>query len=144
MSNIQAAVAYAQYENLNNTIKKKKELGKIYKNLLKDLPIKLAPDKTEYAENHYWIFGIVIDKKIDLTSKEVICKLREKGIETRPFFFPMHKQPILKKLNITDTIKRPISEYLYEKGFYIPMGLKLTEEEQIHISNEIKKIITKN
>lgn len=144
MSNLQAAVAYAQYEKLEETIIRKQELGKTYRNLLKDLPIRLAPAKTEYSDNHYWIFGIVLDKNVRLTAKDVINKLADKGIETRPFFYPMHKQPIFKKLNIVDNIERPISEYLYEKGFYIPMGLNLKKEQQIYITNEIKNIIIKH
>ena len=69
-----------------------------------------------------------------------MMRLEEKGIETRPFFFPMHKQPIFKKLGILDNINRPISETLYEKGFYIPTGLNLTNEKLDYISEEVKKL----
>ena len=140
MSNLQAAVARAHMENISKTIKRKQELGNIYQDLLKDIPVQLPLKSTKYANNHYWVFGIVINKEVDLTAKHAIQKLREKNIETRPFFYPLHKQPIFKKLNITDNISRPISEMLYNKGFYIPMGMNLTLEQMKYVSDEIHKL----
>ena len=137
MSNIQAAVAYAQLENINKVIEKKQWIGDIYQNLLKDIPCKPSPDKTEYANNHYWVFALVINNDIKLTAKEAISKLREANIETRPFFYPMHKQPIFERMGILDNIKRPVSETLYEKGFYIPTGLNLNEDKLNYISEQI-------
>ena len=140
MSNLQAAVAYAQFEKIDETIKIKKYIGNYYQEKFKNLPIKISKQETDYAQNHYWIFGIVINDEIQINAKSAMMRLEEKGIETRPFFFPMHKQPIFKKLGILDNINRPISETLYEKGFYIPTGLNLTNEKLDYISEEVKKL----
>lgn len=142
MSNLQAAVAYAQFEKLDKTIAKKKYIGAKYQKLLKDLPVTLSNPKTSYAENHYWIFGVVIDKDYNLTAKDAIERLLKYGIETRPFFYPMHKQPVFKKMGILDDIERPVSEFLYEKGFYIPTGLNLTDEKLEFISDKVKELFS--
>ena len=144
MSNLQAAVACAQFEKLDKTIKRKQYIGCMYQEFLKDIPAKLSLSKTEYARNHYWIFGIVINDDINLTAKEAIKYLAAQKIETRPFFYPMHRQPVFEKLGITDTVKRPISEKLYEKGFYIPTGLNLTDEKLEYISEQIKRLFSKS
>lgn len=140
MSNLQAAVACAQFEKINETIKKKQYIGALYQSLLKDIPAKLSVEKTSYADNHYWIFGIVLNEDLTLTAKQAISKLRESSIETRPFFYPMHKQPVLKKLGILDNISRYVSENLYEKGFYIPTGLNLTDEKIEYVAGKIKNL----
>ncbi len=140
MSNLQAAVAYAQFEKLDKTIEKKKYIGKKYHNLLKEIPAELSVEKTNYAQNHYWIFGVVINKELKLTAKEAIEKLAKENIETRPFFYPMHKQPVFNELGILDNIKRPVSEFLYDKGFYIPTGLNLTDEELEYIAEKVRNL----
>ncbi len=142
MSNLQAAVACAQLEKIENTINKKKEIGSKYHQLLKEIPAKLSCERMPYAENHYWVFGIVINEDVKLSAKQVREKLLEENIETRPFFYPMHKQPVLERLGILDKIKRPVSEKLYVKGFYIPTGLNLTDSKLEYISEKIKKILT--
>ena len=55
--------------------------------------------------------------------------LSEKKIGTRPFFYPMHLQPVLKRMNLFNDESYPVSEELSEYGFYIPSGLALTEEQ---------------
>lgn len=140
MSNLQAAVAYAQFENIDKVIAKKQWLGNIYQNLLKDIPCHLPPVKTTYSNNHYWVFGIVLNKDIKLNAKEAMQKLRNDNIETRPFFFPLHKQPVFKDLGIQDNLKRPVSEFIYDKGFYIPIGLNLDETKLQYISEKIHEL----
>ena len=61
--------------------------------------------------------------------------LRSLNIGTRPFFFPMHQQPVFKKMGYFSDVNLKNSEYLYQKGFYLPSGLALTEEE-IYISSQ--------
>lgn len=140
MSNLQAAVAYAQFEKIDKTIKTKKYIGNLYQNILENIPANLPLKMTSYAENNYWVFGLVIHKDYPLSAKEAIKQLANDNIETRPFFYPMHKQPVFQKMGILDKKQRPISEFLYEKGFYIPTGLNLTDEKIEFISDKIKKL----
>ena len=68
----------------------------------------------------------------------IINMLRKRNIECRPFFYPMHKQPVYKKMKIFNKKKYSNSERISEKGFYIPCGLGITIKEQNEV---IKKII---
>ena len=140
MTNLQGAIACAQFERLEETINKKIELGNKYQELLKDIPAQLSCKETTYAQNHYWIFGIVLNNDVKFNAKQAMQELRKSNIETRPFFYPMHKQPVFAQMDILDNINRPVSENLYEKGFYIPMGLNLTDEKLEFISNKIKDL----
>ena len=69
-------------------------------------------------------------------------KLAKQGVGCRPFFYPMHKQPILIDMGvINDSDYCPVSENLYEYGFYIPSGLALSEKDIKDVAMAVKKIL---
>lgn len=140
LSNLQAAVGYAQFERLNEFIEIKKNMGKLYTELLKDIPAQLPIDKTDYAQNNYWVYPIVLNDDVRFNAKDAMKMLAEKGIGTRPFFYPLHKQPVFEKMALTDSISRPVSERIYERGFYIPSGMNLTEEKINLVANKVKEL----
>lgn len=140
MSNLQAAVGVAQFERLESFIAKKKKMGALYQELLKNIPAQLPQAKTSYAQNHYWVFGILLNHDVKFNAKIAMENLAKKGIGTRPFFYPMHLQPALKKLGLNDSIKRPVAENLYERGFYIPSGLNLTNQQIETVAKEVKEL----
>ena len=70
-------------------------------------------------------------------------KLKLYGIETRNFFWPLHRQPILKKMGFFKNTKLPVAEHLGKNGLYLPTGLSITLVQQKYVINKIKKIIFK-
>ena len=99
-------------------------------------------DKTNYAKNIYWVYGILI-KKSGLSANHIMKKLLKDGIETRPFFWPLHKQPILKKMGLFKNVKLPVAEFLSKNGFYLPSGLALNKKQQTYVIKKFNKIITR-
>ena len=141
MTNLQAALGVAQLERLDEFIIKKRQIGNWYNELLNGIEgIQLPLKSTEYAENIYWVYGILIDSNSSLNALQVMEKLNKVGIGCRPFFYPMHKQPVFNKAGMFLAEKLPNSEILAENGFYIPSGLALTYSQAKIVSNEIKKI----
>jgi perosamine synthetase len=141
MTNIQAALGLAQLERLDKFIKKKREIGKLYNNLLSDIPnLQLPVKKTKYADNIYWVYGVIIKNKAKLDGKRMIKLLSKYGISCRPFFYPMHKQPILRKLGLFKKEKHPVSEKISKYGFYLPSGLGLKSYQIRYISDILHKI----
>lgn len=144
MTNIQAALGLAQLEKLDEFIEKKRHIGKLYNEGFKDLEnLKLPIEKTEYSDNIYWVYGLVIKKKAGLNAEEAMKKLADQKIGTRPFFYPMHLQPVFNKMNLFESESYPVSEEISENGFYIPSGLAITDE-QINRTIECIRIIFKN
>ncbi len=145
MTNIQAAIGLAQLEQLEKTVVKKREIGRFYQEELSGIDaIQLPVPKTEYADNIYWVFGIIL-KDPNLSADVVMNKLGEKGIGTRHFFYPIHRQPALIKegcckehfLNDGEFAN---ANYISEHGFYIPSGLGLTIDEQRYVVQAIRSI----
>ena len=138
MSNLQAAVGLAQLEQLPKFIIKKRKIGETYINLLSKIDcIQLPLVETNYAKNIYWVFGILINESHNFDSKAAMSRLRSKGIGTRPFFYPMHQQPVLKKMGLFHNEVHPNSESMYKRGFYIPSGLALNEMQMNRVAEEV-------
>lgn len=141
-TNLQAAVGLAQLERLDEFIIRKRKMGKYYTEALKDVKgLRLPIEKTSYAENIYWVFGIVLEENISLTNREVVQRLAEEGIGSRTFFWCMHEQPVYRNMGLFKNEKYPNAEYLARKGFYIPSGLALTKEQMDKVILGIKDMI---
>jgi len=144
MTNLQAAVGLAQLERLDEFICRKRHIGKLYNDLLQSVSgIDLPVEEKKFAKNIYWVFGIVINDSKKHSADFIIKKLAENKIGTRPFFYPMHLQPVFKNMNLFADESYPVSERIAEQGFYIPSGLGL-KDEQIEYTSEVLKKIFKN
>ena len=144
-TNLQAAIGLAQLERISQIVKKKIFIGNYYTKKLSILndKLELPLTKTKYCKNIYWVYGLVIKDHIKIKADLIISSLRKKNIECRPFFYPMHKQPIYKKMKIFTKEKYLNSERISEKGFYIPCGLGITIKEQDKVINNIIKVFKK-
>ena len=142
MTNIQASLGVAQLERLDDFVLKKRWIGHKYNELLKELDgIQLPLPKTNYSENIYWVYGVVLDDTIKFSASEAIKLLTKHNVGSRPFFFPIHQQPVLKKLGFFLDEKYPVAEKLYQRGFYIPSGLALNEKQLEEVASILKSII---
>jgi len=141
-TNLQAAVGLAQLERLNEFVEKKRRMGHFYTEALSDIKkIKLPIMKTEYADNIYWVYGIVLDKESNLTNREITKLLAEEGIGARTFFWCLHEQPVYQKQGMFEGEKYEGAEYLARKGFYIPSGLGLTEKQMETVVKSVRKVL---
>ncbi|MBE9488798.1 MAG: DegT/DnrJ/EryC1/StrS family aminotransferase, partial [Bacteroidetes bacterium] len=114
-----------------------------YNELLSGLPnIQLPLTKTDYAENIYWVYGLLLDDDLDVDAEEAMRRLLDKGIGTRPFFCPMHMQPVLKRKGLFQGEEYPVAERLYRKGFYIPSGMALTDKNIESAAEEVRKMFS--
>lgn len=121
LTNLQAAVGLAQLESLEVTVAKKRWLGSEYRRLLQGLEgVALQPSVTEFAENIYWVFGLVVTN--GLFAKTIMQRLAGQGIGTRPFFWPMHEQPALRDRGLFLGESYPTAEKIARFGFYLPSG----------------------
>jgi len=143
MSNLQAAVGLAQLERLDEFVSRKRVMGRRYSELLSDIPgIQLPLPETEYAHNIYWVYGLVLENDIPFDAGEAIRRLGQNHIGTRPFFWPMHEQPIFKKMGLFKNEYYPNAEKIGRRGFYIPSGLAITDEQINHVAAAIRKVLT--
>ncbi|MBI5450840.1 MAG: DegT/DnrJ/EryC1/StrS family aminotransferase [Gammaproteobacteria bacterium] len=138
MTNLQAAIGVAQLERLDMTIQRKREIGIRYSELLCGIGTVQMPVKNKpYADNIYWVYGLVIKSEFQMEASGAALELSKRNIGTRPFFYPMHQQPALKNLGFNFSGEYSVSENIYKKGFYVPSGLALTDEQQTRVCESL-------
>jgi perosamine synthetase len=104
--------------------------------------IQLPLKGTDFASNIYWVYGIVMNDSIPYDALEAMSRLAQLGVGTRPFFYPMHSQPVFHDAGLFRGEHYPVAERLGERGFYLPSGLAITEEQQITVSHAVKQLFT--
>lgn len=142
MSNIQAAVGVAQLERIDRALAKKRQIGQWYQERLGGHPLlQLPPHRTTYAENIYWVFGVVLDDRVPFDAAAAMARLKVKGIDTRHFFWPIHQQPVFIKRGWFASEHCPVSERIARRGFYLPSGVGLTEIEADESARALLEIL---
>jgi perosamine synthetase len=142
MSNLQAAVGMAQLERIDKTLNKKQQIGAWYQEHLQGHPLlQLPPPHAPYADNMYWVFGVVLDDHVPFDAREAIARLRAKGVDTRHFFWPMHEQPALRKLGLFAGERCPVAERIARRGLFLPSGVGTTREEVEKSATALKEIL---
>ena len=143
MTNLQAAIGCGQLKNIDKIIKRKREIGMRYISILRKCDkIYIQPHKLNYSRNIFWIFGILLNKKSNISRDQLVTKLYKHNIQTRNFFYPMHKQKIFKKMQLfPKNTKFSNAEYLSKNGFYLPSGLGISNREIDFVGNTLKKIL---
>jgi perosamine synthetase len=139
MTNLQAALGVAQLERLEEFVARKRRMGQRYtENLSMVAGLELMPAKTVYAENIYWVYGMVLKEDVPFDAREAMRRLGQRGIGTRPFFWPMHEQPVFHKRGLFQGESHPVAERLARRGFYIPSGLALTEGQMDKVVEAVR------
>ena len=63
------------------------------------------------------------------------------GVGTRPFFYPIHQQPVFRSSGLFGGVNAPVAETLAMTGFYIPSGLALTDEQLTRVVVEVRSLV---
>jgi len=141
MTNLQAALGLAQLEKLDSSLLQKRRVGSKYNRMLDALRhIQLPIDSTEYAKNLYWVFGIVLHENMGPAAR-IMSKLTTVGVGTRPFFYPIHQQPVFTSSGLFSSVHAPVSEHISSQGFYIPSGLAITNDQITRVGARLSEII---
>lgn len=142
MTNLQAALGVAQLEQIDEFLVRKRQIGHLYTNLLGEVSsIQLPLTCMPYAENIYWVYGIVLRDEIACSAELVMARLGEKGVATRAFFWPMHEQPVFMRMGLFSGEAYPVAERLARRGLYLPSGLGISNEDIVYVADTLKQVL---
>tara|TARA_B110000971_G_scaffold200020_1_gene217735 strand:- start:476 stop:1624 length:1149 start_codon:yes stop_codon:yes gene_type:complete len=144
MTNLQASLGVSQLKRIRSIVHKRHLVGKEYFQRLKyNKNIYIPETSRNYAKNIYWVIAFVItNKNLNIDAKKMMKKLITYGIQTRPFFWPMHKQKIFKekyKINTSGNYKN--SEYISKYGLYLPSSLDIKSNQIKFICDKVNSIL---
>jgi perosamine synthetase len=142
MTNMQAAVGVAQVKRLEQLVAKKRQIAAWYREgfdrLFNEGVIVPAPEMP-WAKNVYWLYSILLARGFGVDRDEVISRLYDMGIETRPFFYPLHVMPPYEL-----PTRFPVAEMLSQRGINLPSGYNIGEADVSFICQSIESIYMGN
>ncbi|MCG3211122.1 MAG: GDP-perosamine synthase [Anaerolineae bacterium] len=132
MTNIQAAIGLAQLEKIDDLLAIRRNNAAHYNRRLADIPGLTLPPQAGWAENVYWMYSVIVEDEFGLGRDELRDRLRAAGIDTRPFFYPVHTLPMY---NTGQSL--PVAEDLGRRGINLPSGATLTPEQIDYICDTL-------
>ena len=146
MTNIQAALGLAQLERLDSILPNKRKIGLFYaENLLahaKSGVIQLPVNSLPYADNLFWVFGLLLKGIRKSQAAHLTALLSSLKVGTRPFFWPIHKQPLFLNNGLFADVNLPVAENLALSGFYLPSGLALAPNDQKNVIKALDVLLS--
>jgi perosamine synthetase len=142
LTNLQAALGLAQVERIGQIVERKRWMGREYTSRLSGIKGLQLPVEQAWARNVYWMYGVVLSDQVGMNAVEFALKLREKGVETRPFFLGMHEQPVFHGRGLFVDERYPVAEKLARQGLYLPSGLALTEEQLSKVCEIVREVLS--
>ncbi len=139
MTNIQAAIGVAQLEQIGKFLEIKRRNAKLYSSLLQGVKGLTLQPEMPWAKSVYWMHSVLVDeKKFGCSRDELAKKLKLKGVDSRPFFYPMHQLPAYKQEHSDNDF--PVAVELSRKGINLPSSVKLSEDDIRYVCGAIKDV----
>ncbi len=135
MSNILAGIGRGQLKVLAQRIEKKRSIFEFYKREIGELEgIKMMP-VNEYSRPSCWLSCITITGLIKPV--DIMNRLEEENIESRPIWKPMHMQPVFAGY---DFIGGNVAENIFENGVCLPSDTKMDVAAITRVVSIIKRL----
>lgn len=138
ISNIAAAIGLAQLERADWHTARRREIAAWYRDELADLEgLTLSPE-AEWARSAHWMSCAVLDTDRFGGRDAAIVALAADGIETRPFFHPLHTLPIYAERHGGGAL--PVAEDLGRRGLNLPSSAMLSRDDVAYVAGRVRAL----
>lgn len=131
MTNLAAALGVAQLERVEQVLERKREIAKLYGSLLTGVPGIEFQREMPWARNVYWMVCILVTPQ---RRDSLMSHMRERGVETRPFFYPAHTLPMYQSSE-----RFPVAERIGASGINLPSFPDLTNAEIEQVAGIVRE-----
>ncbi len=142
LTNLQAALGVAQVERIEEIIARKRWMGHEYSRRLAGTKNLQLPVEEPWARNVYWMYGVVLTEEAGMDATVLAERLKQRGIETRPFFLGLHEQPAFHQRGLFLVDRHPVAERIARQGLYLPSGLALTAEQIAQVCDAVHEVLS--
>ncbi len=137
MTNVQAAIGCAQMERMEELVDRKREIRKYYNKALGGMRgISLFPECRD-VKGACWFSGIVIEKGGMERIRKICAALREKNIESKSFWKPIHLQKPYANALKADSLD--VADNLWDRVLTLPCSTNITNGELEQVVNAAKE-----
>ena len=138
LSNILAALGRAQLARLDDMLARRREIRNLYRQLFAQVPgVGLFDGGDDRADN-CWLTAIVVDDDAGWTAAELSRRLDADGIESRPLWKPMHRQPVYASAR---SLVNGSSDWLFEHGLALPSGSGQTDADLDRVLTAVRTFV---
>ena len=141
LTNLQAAVGVAQVADVDERVRRKRQMAARYTERLAGLGALQLPVERPWARSVYWMYGVVLRDDVAFDGDALAARLRDRGVDTRPFFVGMHEQPVLRRMGFFSGERYPRTERISRRGLYLPSGLALTPQQQDAVCDALEEVL---
>ena len=127
LTNLQAALGLAQVERMEEIVARKRTIATLYRRGLADIDALSPQTELPWARSVHWMNGFLVAAGAREGRDALARTLEEQGVETRPFFVGMHRQPGLHARGLFAEESYPVCDNLADRGLYLPSGLALSD-----------------
>jgi perosamine synthetase len=140
MTNLQAAIGLAQIERIADFLEYRRQVVDRYNQHLCEVDGIILPPEAEWAKNIYWLYSIVVDEQRASANRDHLATgLADYGIETRPFFYPLHVQPPYQS---DESNEYPVTSWLATRGLSLPTANNIRLEDVDRVCDAIKRTVS--
>jgi perosamine synthetase len=137
MTNVAAAMGLAQMERIGEFVEKRRIVARWYAERLSGVRgIKLQTEES-WARSACWLYSVLIEDGFGMTRDALMEALEKNGVETRPFFYPMHVMPVYVGKN---RVRLPNAERISTSGINLPTFSGITEAEVDRVAGLVKSL----
>jgi aminotransferase in exopolysaccharide biosynthesis len=136
LTNIQAAIGCAQLEKLDEYIEKKRRIATNYTEGFRGIEGIVHMMEAPWAFSTYWINTILVDpSQFGMDSRMLLQQMRERGIQTRPLWNPLHLNPAHADCQPYDCRNAQI---VHQRGLSIPSSVGLATDDQERVIEVVR------
>lgn len=128
MTNIAAAIGLGQLENVQWHLRRRREIAAAYRAQLCDrMPSLILQGEHPKAWHAHWLTSVVLPDDFPLSRDQTVDALAARGIETRPFFYPLHQLPVYAADNAG--LDLPVTTSIAARGMSLPTYAAMTDTD---------------
>jgi len=140
MTNIAAALLCAQLERKEDIVRRRRQVYAWYRERLRDLTGISFQPVADWAETTPWLMCLQIEPDFGKTRDAVAAGLASAGIDTRPFFIPLHTLPPFRQQSVERGEHLPLTATLAERGLNLPTYPTMTEDDVAYVCDALAAI----
>jgi perosamine synthetase len=140
-NNLQASMAWAQFQRIDELIDRKRYLLHRYKENLADIDDLQFNIETDDVYNGVWATTMVFGKSHNMKKLDAIAKLAELDVPSRPFFYPLSFLPAYENYGTGSKEENPNAYDVSERGITLACHYNLTNEQIDFICDGIRAIL---
>lgn len=143
MSSMQAALGLAQLERMDELVRRKREIFEWYREGLTGLQGVTLNSEAPGVKNTYWMVTVILGEKHRMPKEQLMARLLERNIDTRPFFHPLSTIPAYADTDqgLRARARNHVAQAICPYGVNLPSGLNLTFDLVKYVCDSLKDIL---